>query len=500
MVNNKLIRLHTETDDGIFDCIFKDEITVSPNSEIALQSCALSRSMEVLVIDATNDLIKYQIQANQGELQIRLKHGEYTRLNILELFQDLQDKINKKLDVNQTKNNGTQFSATIDRREKALFEFAYSGIFNWSSNAAGAGIDLKNINTASNELKRTVATASTNLNDAAIWGRVPFIKGAGVFRARLKQYVAQANGGLVMGLISQENYSKITAGTLTEADIYFGLKVPADPAQELQTILNGVSTGSGETLVRFAAGGGVNNDVLEIQLDEGNLYAMLHTTNPGDVNQSVTKTLSDTDGEPLDPSRDYYCFMSLLSGSNNLRVDRCGHMPDPYEQVPPALTDSAFLTENELGAPAPPSFSAADTVYNFIFQTFDVADYLGFKNVELNRNNEASTVGIFQANRNLKNVVVSDSYLIELLNLPLDSYDSLTNGRKNILASIPISERILTNTGIIQYEPNTLFFIDLKNDFPLTLRNIRARIVTDDFQEIITEGLSTISIIVRGKK
>ncbi len=89
-------------------------------------------------------------------------------------------------------------------------------------------------------------------------------------------------------------------------------------------------------------------------------------------------------------------------------------------------------------------------------------------------------MGIFQANRNLKNVVVSDSYLIELLNLPLDSYDSLTNGRKNILASIPISERILTNTGIIQYEPNTLFFIDLKNDFPLTLRNIRARIVTDD--------------------
>lgn len=500
MVNNKLIRLHTQTDDGIFDCIFKDEIIVQPNSEICLQSVAISRSMEFLVIDATNDLIQYQIQASQGLLDVRLKHGTYTRNNILELFQDLQDKINESLDVDETKNNGTQFSATVNKNEKCAFEFGYNPLFSWIRNSASTGVGSNNANAASSELKSLTAAASTSLTDSAMWGVVPFIKGAGVFRARVKRMVNQAGGGLVMGLVDKDNYPKITGGTLTEADIYLGIKVPEDPADNIENILNGVSTDSGEALRRFGAGGGVNNDILEIQLDTGKLINMLHTTDAGDVNISESIVLNDGAEPDYNHSKEYYCFIGLLSGSDNLRLSRVGHMPDPFEQQPPNLNDSEFLLESEVGAPEPPSFNKQNTVYNWVFQTFGVADYLGFRSVEQNRTAQATAEGLFIGNRNLKNIVMSDSYLIELLNLPLDSYDSLTNGRKNILASIPISERLLTNTGIIQYEPNTPFFIDLKNDFPLTLRNIRARIVTDDFQEIATEGLSTISIIVRNKE
>jgi len=500
MVNNKLIRLHTETDDGIFDCIFKDEITVEPNSEIALQSCAISRSMEVLVIDATNDLIRFQIQATQGLLTARLKHGTYTRTNILDLFGDLQDKINAQLDVDETKNNGTQFSAVVNSKEKASFEFGYNPMFGWIKNSASTGVGNSGMNAASQELKSLTAPVSTLLTESAMWGRVPFIKGAGVFRARVKRMVNQAGGGFVMGLIDKVNYPKITDNTLTEADIYFGLKVPANPANNIVNILNGIQTDSGTPLRRFAAGGGTNNDILEIQLDTGKFLNMLHTTDAGNVAISESIVLNDGAEPTYDPSKEYYCFLSCLSGSDNLRLSRVGHIPDPFEQQPPTLTDAEFFNESEVGAPAPPAFNRQNTVYNFIFETFAVADYLGFRTVELNRTGEATAQGIFQGNRNLKNVVISDSYIIELLNMPLDSYDSLTNGRKNILATIPISERILTNTGIIQYEPNTPFYIDLKNDFPMTLRNIRARITTDDFQEIATEGLSTISIIVKSKE
>jgi len=71
MVNNKLIRLHSEDEFGVFDCIFNDEILISPKSEIALQSCNISRSLESLVIDATNDKLKYQITATQGLRELK---------------------------------------------------------------------------------------------------------------------------------------------------------------------------------------------------------------------------------------------------------------------------------------------------------------------------------------------------------------------------------------------------------------------------------------------
>ena len=498
MVNNKLIRLHTTTDDGLFDCIFNDEIKVEPNSQICLQSCNLSRSMESLVIDATNDLIKYQIQATQGEQQVRLKHGTYTRTNILELFQDLQDKINTALDIEFSKNNGTQFNIHIDSSEKVVFQFGYKPLFDWVRNSASAGVSSTGVNTNANELKRDVTTASQNLFDSAIWGRVPFTKGCGVFRCRVKSMVDQANGGFIMALVDKDDYPKITAGTLTEADIFLGIKVPADPTDNILTISNGVEADSGETLRRYTAGGGNDNDILEIQLDGKIFYPMLHTTNPADVNSPESEFLI-AGGVNYNAEKEYYCLISLFSGSNNLRLNRVGHMPDPFEQTPPNL-EGEFKLENELGAPSPPSFNRQDTVYNLTFETFGVADYLGFRSVEQNRQRTPTAEGNFRANRAIKNIVISDSYLIELLNLPLDSYDSLTNGRKNILASIPISERILTNTGLIQYEPNTPLFIDLKNEFPLTLRNIRARVTTDDFQEIITEGLSTISIVVKSKE
>ena len=77
------------------------------------------------------------------------------------------------------------------------------------------------------------------------------------------------------------------------------------------------------------------------------------------------------------------------------------------------------------------------------------------------------------------------------------SYDSLSGGRKNILSSIPISERIISNTGIIQYEPAEKNFIALNNRNQLSLRNIRARITTDSFDPISTEGLSTVTVIIK---
>ena len=61
-MSNKLIRVHTTNKDGTFDAIFKDNIVLQPNSEIALQSCAVARSVQQLNISGVNNTFTFQIQ------------------------------------------------------------------------------------------------------------------------------------------------------------------------------------------------------------------------------------------------------------------------------------------------------------------------------------------------------------------------------------------------------------------------------------------------------
>jgi len=85
-----------------------------------------------------------------------------------------------------------------------------------------------------------------------------------------------------------------------------------------------------------------------------------------------------------------------------------------------------------------------------------------------------------------------------MLSESLDSYDSFEQGRKSILAPIPVSERTISaGTGIVQYEPSNLIFIDLKNRKQRLIRNMRARIITDTYDSIEIEGLAELNLLIR---
>ena len=51
--------------------------------------------------------------------------------------------------------------------------------------------------------------------------------------------------------------------------------------------------------------------------------------------------------------------------------------------------------------------------------------------------------------------------------------------------------------GDIDYSPPELFFIDLLNKEPLTIRNIKARITNSDYSELEMEGLGIINILIK---
>ena len=53
-----------------------------------------------------------------------------------------------------------------------------------------------------------------------------------------------------------------------------------------------------------------------------------------------------------------------------------------------------------------------------------------------------------------------------------------------------------TLNRVIEYEPNNLNFIDIKNVRKLNIRNIRARILKSDLSQVKLKGLTTITVLL----
>jgi len=104
----------------------------------------------------------------------------------------------------------------------------------------------------------------------------------------------------------------------------------------------------------------------------------------------------------------------------------------------------------------------------------------------------------------------SDNYVLMLDSNPVKSYDASkfnydrgstqnvkqsNRGRQlNILATIPVND---ATNGIVEYDANELVYIDLDNNFPQVLKNIRLRILDKNFNEIRTIGTSILTLLIK---
>ena len=88
---------------------------------------------------------------------------------------------------------------------------------------------------------------------------------------------------------------------------------------------------------------------------------------------------------------------------------------------------------------------------------------------------------------------VSDAFLVLLDSLKLtscDDYDkdnTRKGGRRNLLSVIPSTDI----SGYVVYSPNNHLWIDMDNAYPIQLRNIKARIVKNDYTPVPTLASET---------
>ena len=97
-----------------------------------------------------------------------------------------------------------------------------------------------------------------------------------------------------------------------------------------------------------------------------------------------------------------------------------------------------------------------------------------------------------------------DFYMIESINLNLDSYNSQVNvnttggatkgDRRNILDTIPDGN---VGINVVEYAPNELVYVDIKNSESVNLRNVSFRILDEDLNPVPTFGDSNMTILIK---
>lgn len=483
----KLIRLVSTDINANFDNDFSSDIMIDKDSKICLHSVSFEPLKNVITIDATNDQIIYNLTNTTpaNSKTITLNHNTYTNIN----FQDLLDDIEKKLNDSLTltgKQIGTQFVVYIgEATKKAEIGYDYSPLMNDDF------FDNAGCSTGANFI-RSDTPAGNRTNDLKrLTSEHPIIKGAGVLRVRIKSLQDNGTGnpltnGFTIGL-SETNPNEMP-NTINKK---YGIKCAGD-TDNYNFIVNNISADAGFPPENSSNGTIANNDVLEISVSEGRIKGQIYRQS-----QAAPDLLFN---EAIDRSVNLYPFVSFQGGSNftEANIVRYNYDPELFrnnsvvnltDRINEEVSNDAFT----LTAVPPNVPRNTSTIFRLLLNE-PIQNFLGYNQLE---HIKRGVNVIFIADKLFTATLINDSFLIEMKNIELESYDGIDNNgmRKNLLAIIPKNN----SAGIVEYEPNNPYFIDMKNT-QRSIRNIRARILRSDLEKVSVGGLSVLTILIKSSK
>jgi len=485
----KLIRLTTTDSKAIFQNTFNEDIIIEPNSKIALHSLTTQVQTEQLVIDAQNNEVEYGLG---GQIRtIYLKHGIYDKTNIDDFFYDFTDKLNASMDYNVSELGRQMLVST------ALNKFTLqlkTGVIMTANNAnlndpTYKFLGSKNVVSTNNYITRGDAGTPLSM-DSFIYFKSPITKGCGSFRARIYNETTN-NGGYVMALLSEPVNETTTV--IDPSKIVFGVRF-VDDTQPYKIYKNGVETPS--TIIPEIGGntGTGINDMMCINIYQGKIRAMVVNTN---LDLDPLRNNNGLEIDTLDYNNSDNLFPVMVFVSNTTQIgNKIQCTSDPFYND----TNNLIIDNNDtesLGAVVGLYKNYPATMY-IAFNDIDLAKALGFTSNRIpkslpDKKTDLNGVIEFQAFKTISYRDLADTYLVELLNLNVNSYDSIKKQHMNLLQVIPqfdaIRERII-------YSAVYPVFLSLNNPYRINLREIRARILKEDLTEVNTTGYSQITILI----
>jgi len=559
MDNQRLFRLTSQSNDGVFNTLFNEDIAIEPGSEIALQSASFDRQSQVVKIDGNNKEVNFGLLVDPTkQWTANMVEGEYSQLQDGEaLLASTAEQMNLVLDMEKASNlvtgddgfyysidRGSQWQMQLDKDGKTSIRAKTNGPClisddDWVTNSDASKTTTAFAKTGTNALpsvtegtggsadyiSRTGGSGSNNYNESYVYGKVPMVKGTGCVRVRIHEWT-QTGAGLcaTIGLVS--DYSKLTSGTIANADILYGWQLAGNGVNYAYKEGGGAATwtDSGVTPDNVVADPNTDNlnDVLEIVIgdDDGAqpgkkaIELTVHTDGGGAQGPTPIPTFFP------DAGTDLYYFISF---AKPIKLDMVEVDLDPYKftqeygtyDSPQSLLASVVRSAS---FPAVDSIPATDRRGNFAFPSNEIAAFYGF--LPGRPDNIVPTVPTPLLNaENYRFVstlrpefsVTAKNFLVLFDELPLNSYDSYSRfdvnarnansggSRRNLLATVPVKEDQLASTSVTQvaFEPNTLDYISLRNNSTFLTRTLGCRILTSTYQPIQIDGMASMTLLIK---
>ena len=434
----KLIRLSTDDTNSLFSASFNDIITIEPNSKICLSSLTSEESINNLIIDDTNDLVNIQLIGGFTK-QIKLDHNQYTGDDIGLFFADFSDKLNRTLEANG-KGLGYEYNVGLDSAGKFSVIGLQSKVkvpqADWTKNSVEvssiAGPPQRAGVYASTEVAPTI-TNSVNMGLNNLW-----CNGGAVFSCRIDTLINEAiedESGFILGLTETPAVDKPAYST---GIIRHGIRVGL-VGGNYKYYNEGVEHTT-DISMNYQGAGDITNDTIQIQLTEGKYkYVIYNTTHP------LGKVLFERDRKNYD-TNELYPFIAFRGGKDKVKINSVRYTVSPNQTIPSIVPPPAVV-----GLSAVADYQFVPTSY-------------------------------------------SDAFMVELLNLSVDSFDSSISGRRNILSVIPQS---YNDKNQIVYTAPFPIWLDLLNQYKVDLRELKLRLLRNDNTPLIIKGLATAVILIK---
>ena len=486
----KLIRLTCETNDGVFNSLFNEDIRIKENSEICLQSLSLERDSTEITIGGDNNLIEFNnVKPDFGIKSTLVPSGVFNRVNNSQLLDNITHSMNRVASMARASTEmNVSWSARENQNNTVTIGASVSPFYpvNFWNGTAGV-----------NNTDFVYKTPETNI----IFSAEPV--------------------------------------TIVEDDLLYAIKVhqPAVANTSFIAVKAGQSASFVNTTaypVYFGAGPLEERDILEIHLSGGEIGGKHYVNGVG---SNTFDKITANSAENL-----YWCIF-YISGEDGGGEQTC--ITDFVQVSLDSVTTQTFtdvldgnkINSKTLGVSTvagPIAFIPPEEETGSLYPTLKLAPelfkYLGFGSIPALTRNDTDMYEVvyntlgggtqptydfieryeWEAPKTFDVAGNADTYLIESQSFTLDSYDSyglVSNDRKansggsrrNILATIPVAEVPIPNenNGIIQYEPSTLYYIAIKNRGDIITRQLRFRLLDSQYEDIITQGMAEMVILIK---
>jgi len=489
----KLIRLTTTRRDGMFEADVP-ELKIEPKSQIALLNASFEAETEGIIIDATNNGVELTVNGEVNVRKINLPNGVYNDRNYQDLIDAMNSNFNKSLSYDRNGDVGVEINCGVMTSKKMTIGYRNA---KWlTENRANEIFKLNNVNTTSGANNATfsgsVAPFTTN-NMCFMYSKNHVAKGTGQVACRCKTLTSgggvSINDGFYIGLteVDMRNY---TDDKFDLPQFKIAVKC-ASNGVDIGTYKNEQLTAS--TIPSNPGNPSLSNrDFVAVRISGGFIQAVVHQAGDADSSGTVIGDIAYDGKTPL------YPVIVFRGNLTDTIIDQVKTYYSPYGDVDgddnqealgvsPQFRRGTSLTNNYLGF----TNQAGSTFNN------DLSSFFGYTSARLPPVNfvKSSDYDVLATNLfSFSNL--SDAYLIEMLNIPITSWDGETSKKRSLIAVIPQSNNTNAN-GLVEYEASTPIFLDIDNMSSMLMRNVQCRIVKNDTSTLLLRGLASLTLLIK---